>query len=110
MLIAGDISHSRVARSAWQAFTTLGVAELRIAAPDDLMPRPDEFAGATRFTDIDRAISGVDVVMALRIQRERMSGAQIPDEADLSPRRSASPPSAWRSAQPGRDRDASAAR
>jgi aspartate carbamoyltransferase catalytic subunit len=81
VLIAGDISHSRVARSAWQAFTTLGVAEMRIAAPDDLMPGPREFAGATRFNDIDRAIAGVDVVMALRIQRERMRGAQMPDEA-----------------------------
>ena len=39
VLIAGDIAHSRVARSAWQAFTTLGVKELRIAAPDDLMPK-----------------------------------------------------------------------
>ncbi len=81
VLIAGDISHSRVARSAWQAFTTLGVAELRIAAPDDLMPGKGEFAGATRFNDIDRAIAGVDVVMALRIQRERMRGAHMPDDA-----------------------------
>ena len=38
ILIAGDISHSRVARSAWRAFTTLGVEELRIAAPEELMP------------------------------------------------------------------------
>lgn len=81
VLIAGDISHSRVARSAWQAFTTLGIAELRIAAPEELMPGKQEFAGATRYTDIDRAIDGVDVVMALRIQRERISGARIPDEA-----------------------------
>jgi aspartate carbamoyltransferase catalytic subunit len=81
VLIAGDISHSRVARSAWQAFTTLGVAELRIAAPDDLMPDASEFAGVTRFNDIDRAIAGVDVVMALRIQRERMRGAHLPDDA-----------------------------
>ncbi len=80
ILIAGDLSHSRVARSAWRAFTTLGVAELRIAAPEDLMPAKSEFAGATRFTDIDKAIAGVDVVMTLRIQRERMSSAQIPDE------------------------------
>jgi aspartate carbamoyltransferase catalytic subunit len=81
ILIAGDISHSRVARSAWQAFTALGVADLRIAAPEDLLPGKDEFKGTTRFTDIDKAISGVDVVMTLRIQRERMSGAAIPDEA-----------------------------
>ena len=44
------------------------------------MPPDDEFEGAQRYTDIDRAITGVDVVMALRIQRERISGAQIPDE------------------------------
>jgi aspartate carbamoyltransferase catalytic subunit len=81
ILIAGDIAHSRVARSAWQIFTTLGVKELRIAAPDDLMPKRQEFAGATRFSDIDRAIEGVDVVMALRIQRERFTSARIPDEA-----------------------------
>lgn len=80
VLIAGDIAHSRVARSAWQAFTTLGVAELRIAAPADLMPKADEFGGARRFTNIDEAIEGTDVIMALRIQRERMSNAQIPDE------------------------------
>ncbi len=80
ILIAGDISHSRVARSAWQAFTTLGVKELRIAAPDDLMPKKNEFANATRFSDIDRAIEGVDVIMALRIQRERFTSARIPDE------------------------------
>jgi aspartate carbamoyltransferase catalytic subunit len=81
VLIAGDIAHSRVARSAWQVFTTLGVKELRIAAPDDLMPPTHEFTGTTRFSDIDRAIDGVDVVMALRIQRERFTSAKIPDEA-----------------------------
>ena len=81
ILIAGDIAHSRVARSAWQVFRTLGVKEVRIAAPTDLMPKPDEFANATRYNDIDRAIEGVDVVMALRIQRERFTSARIPDEA-----------------------------
>jgi aspartate carbamoyltransferase catalytic subunit len=80
VLIAGDIAHSRVARSAWQAFNTLGFAEIRIAAPADLMPKAHEFANAKRFSDIDAAIEGVDVVMALRIQRERMGSAQIPDE------------------------------
>jgi aspartate carbamoyltransferase catalytic subunit len=81
ILIAGDIAHSRVARSAWHAFTTLGVKELRIAAPEDLMPRQDEFANAARFYDIDQAIEGVDVVMTLRIQRERFGTARFPDEA-----------------------------
>ncbi|MET0496754.1 MAG: aspartate carbamoyltransferase catalytic subunit [Steroidobacteraceae bacterium] len=81
VLIAGDIAHSRVARSAMQALTTLGVGELRIAAPEDLMPGTDEFVGVTRFNDIDKAIEGVDVIMALRIQRERIIHSQIPDEA-----------------------------
>lgn len=81
ILIAGDIAHSRVARSAWQVFTALGVGELRIAGPEHLMPKPHEFTNAQRFTDIDAAIAGVDVVMTLRIQRERMSSAQIPDES-----------------------------
>jgi aspartate carbamoyltransferase catalytic subunit len=80
ILIVGDLAHSRVARSAWQAFTTMGVGELRIAGPEHLLPSAKEFAGAKRFTDVGRAIEDVDVVMALRIQRERMSEAHIPDD------------------------------
>ncbi len=80
ILIVGDLAHSRVARSAWQAFTTLGVGELRIAGPEHLLPPPSEFAGVKRYTNVSRAIEGVDVVMALRIQRERMSEAHIPDD------------------------------
>jgi aspartate carbamoyltransferase catalytic subunit len=45
-----------------------------------LLPPPKEFAGAKRFTNIDQAMAGVDAVMALRIQRERMSAAHIPDD------------------------------
>jgi aspartate carbamoyltransferase catalytic subunit len=81
VLIAGDIAHSRVARSAWHALSGLGLGELRIAAPENLMPAPTEFIGAKRYTDLDEAIAGVDVVMALRIQRERIDTAEIPDEA-----------------------------
>src|SRR6186713_3348225 len=50
VLIVGDLAHSRVARSAWQAFATLGVGELRIAGPEHLLPPPNEFMGAKRFT------------------------------------------------------------
>lgn len=81
ILIAGDIAHSRVARSAWQVFTTLGAGEIRIAAPDTLMPKPQEFPNAVRYTNLDEAIEGVDVVMTLRIQRERMGRALFTDEA-----------------------------
>jgi aspartate carbamoyltransferase catalytic subunit len=78
--IVGDIAHSRVARSATQALRTLGVRELRLVAPAELMPDPEEFAGSVRFTDLDDALEGADVVMALRIQKERMAQAEIPDQ------------------------------
>ncbi len=73
--ITGDIRHSRVARSAWRALTTLGVAELRIVAPRDMMPDAGEFAGARRYDSFDEGIEAADVIMMLRIQRERVAGA-----------------------------------
>jgi aspartate carbamoyltransferase catalytic subunit len=76
--IVGDIRHSRVARSAYQAFRTLGAGDLRIVAPPELMPGPDEFAGCTRCTGITQGISGCDVVMMLRIQKERFADTSIP--------------------------------
>ena len=80
VLIAGDIAHSRVARSAWHALSQLGVGEIRLAGPENLLPAPEEFPRAVRYHDVAAAIDSVDVVMALRIQRERMASAQIPDE------------------------------
>jgi aspartate carbamoyltransferase catalytic subunit len=79
--IVGDIAHSRVARSAWQVFSALGTKELRLAGPSSFLPPENTFAGARRFTDVGQAIEGADVVMALRIQKERMDRAHIPDEA-----------------------------
>ncbi|MCW5573810.1 MAG: aspartate carbamoyltransferase catalytic subunit [Steroidobacteraceae bacterium] len=76
--IVGDVRHSRVARSAHQALTTLGAAEVRIVAPPALLPGDDEFRGCSRHTDIEAGLRDADVVMALRIQRERMQ-----DEAQL---------------------------
>jgi aspartate carbamoyltransferase catalytic subunit len=76
--IVGDIRHSRVARSACQAFGTLGVRDLRIVAPLPLMPDAQEFPGATRCTDIIEGISGCDVVMMLRIQKERIADTTMP--------------------------------
>lgn len=77
--IVGDIRHSRVARSAFEALRTLGVHELRLIAPPALMPEPDLYAGCTRADDIDRALEDCDVVMMLRIQKERMAVADMPD-------------------------------
>jgi aspartate carbamoyltransferase catalytic subunit len=76
--IVGDIRHSRVARSACHAFRTLGTKDLRIVAPAALMPEANEFAGVARETDIARGIAGCDVVMMLRIQKERFADAAIP--------------------------------
>jgi aspartate carbamoyltransferase catalytic subunit len=80
--IVGDIRHSRVARSAQQALTTLGVRDLRIVAPPALMPDASEFAGCVRFNDLDAGIADADVVMMLRIQRERLADTAIPAGED----------------------------
>jgi len=76
--IVGDIRHSRVARSACQAFRILGTTDLRIVAPEALMPDAAEFAGCSRTTDMQRGIAGCDVVMMLRIQKERFENTAIP--------------------------------
>jgi aspartate carbamoyltransferase catalytic subunit len=77
--IVGDVSHSRVARSTGTALQTLGVGELRFVSPASLAPEPDEFPGAKRFDTLAEGIRGADVIMALRIQKERMDATQIPD-------------------------------
>jgi aspartate carbamoyltransferase catalytic subunit len=77
--IVGDIRHSRVARSAFHIFGTLGVPDLRIVAPEALMPAPEEFPGCSRHTTLESGIKGVDVVMMLRIQKERMGQVDLPD-------------------------------
>ena len=71
--IVGDIKHSRVARSTARALSTLGATDLRLVAPAALLPAEDEFPGALRFTRIEDGIAGADVVMMLRIQKERMA-------------------------------------
>ncbi len=80
--IVGDIRHSRVARSAWRAFRTLGTTDLRIVAPPALMPAAEEFSGATRSTRIEEGIADCDVVMMLRIQKERFADTAIPAGED----------------------------
>jgi aspartate carbamoyltransferase catalytic subunit len=77
--IVGDIRHSRVARSAYHVFGTLGVPDLRIVAPEALMPAPAEFPGCSRHTTLESGLEGVDVIMMLRIQKERMGQVDLPD-------------------------------
>ena len=76
--IVGDILHSRVARSQIQALRTLGVAEIRVVAPRTLLPTGVESLGVVPYYDMRAGLEGVDVVMMLRLQRERMTGALIP--------------------------------
>ena len=75
--ICGDILHSRVARSNIVLLNTLG-ARVRIAAPSTLLPAAAERMGAEVFTDMWKALEGADVVMMLRLQRERMEGSYVP--------------------------------
>lgn len=79
--IVGDIEHSRVARSAFHALSTLGAGEIRIVAPRAFMPAPGEFPGCVRVDAIENGIRGADVIMMLRIQKERMADANVPDAA-----------------------------
>ena len=70
--IIGDIAHSRVARSISEGLSIMGDNELRLVAPEGLAPDMDFYPDASFSRDVDAAIEGADVVMALRIQRERI--------------------------------------
>ena len=76
--VVGDVLHSRVARSNIHALTTLGVAEVRAIAPLTLLPSGLDQMGVRVFTDMCEGLKGVDVVIMLRLQSERMRGALLP--------------------------------
>jgi aspartate carbamoyltransferase catalytic subunit len=76
--IVGDIRHSRVARSDIHALNTLGVAEIRVVGPNTLMPRGIEYLGVQIFNSLKEGLRDVDVIIMLRLQRERMQGALLP--------------------------------
>src|SRR5690606_16788279 len=71
-LIVGDIRHSRVARSDLHALRTLGAGRIRVCGPPRLLPDDDTLAGCEVGHDFDAALEGIDAVMMLRLQRERM--------------------------------------
>ena len=75
--ICGDILHSRVARSNIRLLAMLG-ARVRLIAPRTLLPCEAERFGVDIFTDMKQGLAGVDIVMMLRLQLERMSGAFVP--------------------------------
>lgn len=75
--IVGDVLHSRVARSNLWGLTTMG-ASVTLAGPGTLLPMEMECAGAKVTTDVKAAVKDADVVMALRIQKERQQAGLIP--------------------------------
>ena len=76
--IIGDLLHSRVARSQIHALNTLGVAEVRVVGPRTLLPTEIETLGVTATSDMRAGLRGIDVVIMLRLQRERMDGQLLP--------------------------------
>ena len=76
--LVGDVLHSRVARSEIHALTTLGVPEVRVIAPKTLLPAGVEKLGVQVFHDMKTGLKDVDVIMMLRLQNERMTGALLP--------------------------------
>ena len=81
--LVGDILHSRVARSEIHALTTLGVPEVRVIAPKTLLPNEVEKLGVQVFHDMKAGLKDVDVVMMLRLQSERMTGAMLPSTQEF---------------------------
>jgi len=77
--IIGDIVHSRVAKSNIFALRTLGCEDIRVIGPESLLPKDLDMLGVKVFHSMEEGIKGVDVVMTLRIQKERMEVGQVPE-------------------------------
>ncbi len=81
--IVGDIVHSRVARSDIHALTTLGVPDIRAVGPKTLVPGDFQGMGVRVCHNMDEGIRGADVIIMLRLQNERMSGAMLPSAGEF---------------------------
>ena len=73
VVMVGDVKHSRVARSDLHALRALGCGEIRVCGPAALLPDDDTLHGCVVTDDFDAALDGVDAMMMLRLQRERMT-------------------------------------
>ena len=80
--IVGDLRHSRVARSEIHALRALGVGEIRAIAPRTLLPVDLEALGVRVHEDIDAGLADVDIIVMLRLQRERMEHALLPSSSE----------------------------
>ena len=81
--IVGDVLHSRVARSDIHALTTLGCPEVRVVGPKTLVPADMAPMGVRVFHDLREGIRDCDVIIMLRLQNERMSGALLPSAQEF---------------------------
>jgi aspartate carbamoyltransferase catalytic subunit len=79
--ICGDILHSRVARSNINVLNTMG-ARVRVVAPSTLLPPQACRLGVQAFTDMNEGLADADIVMMLRLQRERMQGSYVPSSRE----------------------------
>lgn len=80
--IVGDIKHSRVARSDIAALRALGTPDIRVIAPKTLLPKGIERYGVRVYNDVDQGLCDVDVVIALRIQNERIGSPLLPSVSE----------------------------
>ena len=80
--IVGDILHSRVARSQIHALNILNAAEIRVVAPRTLLPVDAESLGVHVYNNLEQGLKDIDVVIMLRLQKERMRGALLPSEKE----------------------------
>ncbi len=81
--IVGDIVHSRVARSDIHALSTLGVGEIRAVGPKTLVPNDLKAMGVRVCHSMNEGIRDADVIIMLRLQNERMSGAMLPSAGEF---------------------------
>lgn len=81
--IVGDIKHSRVARSQIHALNLLNTGQIRVIAPRTLLPQMAETLGVQVYQDFNQGIRDVDVIIMLRLQKERMTGALLPSEKEF---------------------------
>jgi aspartate carbamoyltransferase catalytic subunit len=82
--VVGDIVHSRVARSDIHALTTLGVPDIRAVGPQTLVPGDLREMGVRVCRSMEEGIRGADVIIMLRLQNERMSGAMLPSASEFA--------------------------
>lgn len=80
--IVGDILHSRVARSQIHALMILGAEEVRVIAPKTLLPTDVEDLGVSVYYDLATGLHNIDVIIMLRLQKERMNSAFLPSERE----------------------------